>query len=325
MSAAMPVVAVTRGDLPGSGIDRLREVAQVRRWDSPTAPSPADLVTLCQDSTGLICQSTDRIDADFLSVCPSLKVVSTVGVGFDNIDTGALDAHHILGGNTPGVLTETTADLAFALILAAGRRLKEGLELTRSGKWKPGNINLLLGQDVHHATLGILGYGAIGQAVARRAHGFGMKVLQHSRTPKNHPLAQDVSLEQLLTQSDFVSIHVPLTDQSRGLIGHRELDLMKPTAVLVNTARGAVVDQSALIEALRLKKIFAAGLDVTIEEPTPVGDPLLSLVNCIVLPHIGSASLSTRAQMVDRAVDNVLAGLRGELLPYPINQTRAPV
>jgi lactate dehydrogenase-like 2-hydroxyacid dehydrogenase len=317
-SRPLPLVAITRSDLPGTGLERLARHAHVIYWHSPARPTPADLARLCANATGLICQSTDRIDDPLLTACPDLRVISTIGVGCDHIDLAALGRHHVAAGNTPGVLTETTADLAFALILAAGRRLNEGIELARSGDWEPGDINLLLGQDIHGATLGIVGYGAIGRAVARRARGFGMRVLHHTQTPKPDEFSEHVPLAELLAMSDFVSLHTPLTDQTAGLIGDRELALMKRTAVLVNTARGGVVDQLALVRALQQHRIFAAGLDVTAVEPTPAGDVLLTLPNCIVLPHIGSASLSTRTAMVDHAVDNVIAGLAGQQLPHPV-------
>lgn len=312
------MVAVTRADLPGIGLERLGQHAQIRSWSAPSPPAEAELATLCAGAAGLICQSTERIDDRLLVACPSLRVVSTVGVGYDHLDLETLRKHHVAAGNTPGVLTETTADLAFALILAAGRRLGEAIAVARSGNWRPGDIHLLLGQDVHGATLGLIGYGAIARAVAQRAHGFGMRVLHHTRTPRPDELSDHVSLTELLATADFISVHTPLTGQTAGLIGAPELALMKRTAVLVNTSRGAVIDQAALTNTLERNEIFAAGLDVTAVEPTAAGDRLLSLPNCIVLPHIGSASLATRAAMVDCAVDNVIAGITNRPLPYPI-------
>jgi glyoxylate reductase len=305
--------------LPGNALTRLAERATLHRWESDALPTPDDLAELCQGAQGLICRSTDRIDAQLLDACPDLRVISTVGVGYDNFDVPALDARGVLAGNTPGVLTETTADLAFALILAASRRLKEGMDLVRSGGWKPTDTELLLGRDVYGASLGILGYGNIGRAVARRATGFAMKVQHFSRSGASDELSHWVPFDELLATSDIVSIHTPLTEATRGLIGARELARMKPTAVLVNTSRGAVVDQQALAEALRDRRIFAAGLDVTTVEPTPSGDPILALDNCIVLPHIGSASQATRARMADVAVDNVLAGLSGNPPKHCVN------
>jgi len=229
----------------------------------------------------------------------------------------------ILVTNTPGVLTETTADLAFALLLAAARRVVEGDRLTRTGGWKSWHPSFLLGQDVHGATLGIVGLGQIGLAVARRARGFDMRILYHDRT--RHPQAEAelgaeyVSLDRLLGESDFVSLHVPLASQTRHLIGQRELSLMKPSAVLVNAARGAVVDQQALCAALKERRIAAAGLDVAEIEPIPVDDPLLTLDNVVVTPHIGSASVATRARMAEMAVESVLQALRGELPSNCVN------
>jgi glyoxylate reductase len=227
-------------------------------------------------------------------------------------------------GNTPGVLTETTADLAFALMMAAARRLPEGDRYVRAGKWKTWGPMLLLGPDVHGATIGIVGFGRIGQAVARRAAGFGMKILYHDVHQADPAVEAEHSatflpLEKLLAQADFVSLHVNLTPETRGLINAEKLGWMKPTAIIVNTSRGPVVDGAALATALRDGQIFAAGLDVTDPEPIPTDDPLLSLDNCLVVPHIASASHATRSKMAEMAAANLLAGLRGERLPTPVN------
>lgn len=324
MSLDDATVAVSRRGLPGAGLDRLATHATLRHWHSDTPPLPADLIKLCQGADGLICQSTDQIDAALIGACPTLRVISTVSVGYENLDVAALDAAGIPAGNTPGVLTETTADLAFALILAASRRLREASELVRSGNWRSVDFELLLGQDIHGATLGLVGYGRIGQAVARRARGFSMRVQHYARTEHDDELSSWTPLDRLLATSDVVSIHTPLTDATRGLIGEHELAMMKATAVLVNTSRGGVVDQQALTDALRDRRIFAAGLDVTAVEPIPVDEPILALDNCLVLPHIGSASRATRSRMVDLAVDNVLAGLTGRPLPHPVNNPPQP-
>jgi glyoxylate reductase len=252
-----------------------------------------------------------------------LRVVANMAVGYDNVDVPAATARGILVTNTPGVLTETTADMAWALLLAAARRVAEGDRLTRTGGWKAWHPSFLLGRDVHGATLGIVGLGQIGLAVARRARGFDMRLLYHSRTRR--PEAESelglgfVELEQLLKESDFVSLHVFLSPQTRHLIGERELALMKPTAVLVNTTRGPVVDQRALYRALKEGRIAAAGLDVAEEEPVPLDDPLLTLDNVTITPHVGSASVATRGKMAAMAVENVLAALRGEQPPNCVN------
>jgi glyoxylate reductase len=262
-------------------------------------------------------------------------VISNVAVGIDNIDVAAATARGIPVGNTPGVLTETTADLAFALMLAVARRIVEADQFVREGRWQTWDPNLLLGYDLHGATLGIVGYGKIGQAVARRASGFGMRVVYTSRSAKGDELlmqpravrsqsaggpAARVDLATLLREADFVSLHVPLTETTRQMIGEQQLRAMKRTAILVNTARGGVIDQRALVRALDEGWIAGAGLDVAEVEPIPDDDPLLRAPNVVVLPHIGSASHATRERMASMAVDNCIAGLRGEQLPNCVNR-----
>jgi lactate dehydrogenase-like 2-hydroxyacid dehydrogenase len=274
---------------------------------------------------GVLTLLTDRVDDEFLdSAGPQLKVVSNYAVGFDNVDVPACTARGIPVGNTPGVLTETTADLAWALLMAAARRLPEGDRYVRAGRWQTWGPMLLLGPDVHGGTLGIVGFGRIGQAVARRATGFGMTILYHdvqraTADAEEAVGASFVPLPELLERSDFVSLHVNLTDDTRGLISTDALRRMKATAVLVNTSRGPVVDPRALHLALRDGEIFAAALDVTDPEPIPPDDPLLSLENCLVVPHIASASRATRGKMAEMAAANLLAGVRGERLPTPVN------
>ncbi|HYX11256.1 MAG TPA: D-glycerate dehydrogenase, partial [Candidatus Acidoferrum sp.] len=267
----------------------------------------------------------DRIDAEFLDHAgPQLKVVSNYAVGFDNVDVPECTRRGIPVGNTPGVLTETTADLAFALIMAAARRLPEGDRYVRAGKWKTWGPLLLLGPDVHGATIGIVGFGRIGQAVARRAAGFGMTILYHDVQRASPEVEAEfgaifLPLEELLPRVDFVSLHVNLTHDTHGLINAEKLSWMKPTAVLVNTSRGPVVNGSDLPAALRSGQIFAAALDVTDPEPIPADDPLLSLDNCLVVPHIASASRATRGKMAEMAAANLLAGVRDERIPTPVN------
>jgi glyoxylate reductase len=275
------------------------------------------------DADALLTMLSDRIDAAVLNAGRRLRVVANMAVGYDNVDVSAATERGILVTNTPGVLTETTADMAWALLLAAARRVAEGNRLTRTGGWKAWHPSFLLGRDVHGATLGIIGLGQIGLAVARRARGFDMRLLYHSRTRR--PEAESelglefVELERLLKESDFVTLHVPLSERTRHLIGERELALMKPTAVLVNTTRGPVVDQRALYRALKERRIAAAGLDVAEEEPIPLDDPLLTLDNVTITPHVGSASVATRGKMAAMAVENVLAALRGEQPPNCVN------
>jgi glyoxylate reductase len=314
--ARRPRVFVTRR-LPGDALDRLAREAEVDLWPGDVPPPYDALVEHAARADALICLLTDRIDAALIDAAPALRVISTVAVGYDNIDVAAATRRGIPVGNTPGVLTETTADLAFALILATARRIVDADRFVRDGLWRTWDPNLLLGYDVYGATLGIIGFGKIGRAVARRAHGFGMRVLCTTRTQIDGPAApaQSVALDDLLRASDFVSLHVPLTPDTTRMIGERELRLMKPTAILINTARGGVIDQPALVRALSEGWIAGAGLDVAAVEPVPPGDALLRAPNTVLLPHIGSASHATRERMAAMAVDNTLAALRNEPLP----------
>jgi lactate dehydrogenase-like 2-hydroxyacid dehydrogenase len=253
---------------------------------------------------------------------PGLKVISSFSVGIDNVDVAAASERGIPVGNTPGVLTDATADMAFALLLAAGRRIVEGAEGVRAGRWKTWGPAFMLGADLAGATLGIVGFGRIGRAVARRAGGFGMRIIfsdASQAAPEPGVNATQVDLDTLLREADFISLHTPLTDETRGLINTDTLGRMKTTAVLINTSRGPVVDQQALYEALVSKRIFAAALDVTVPEPLPVEHPLLSLENCLIVPHIASASWRTRERMSVMAAENLIAGLKGERLPNCVN------
>jgi len=270
------------------------------------------------DADGLVTMLTDRVDAALLDAAPRLRVVANMAVGYDNLDVAELARRGIPASNTPGVLTEATADLTWALILATARRLQEGIDAVRNGDWLTWEPDWLLGHAVGGATLGIVGYGRIGAAVARRALGFDMEVLAWSRRPKDVEGVTFVPLEELLERADVVSLHCALTPETHHLIGAAELARMKPTAILVNTARGAIVDQAALADALRRGEIFGAGPDVVVEEPIPVDDELLTLPRCTVLPHLGSATVATRTRMAEMVVDNVLAGLAGQPLPNAI-------
>ncbi|HML22482.1 MAG TPA: D-glycerate dehydrogenase [Aggregatilinea sp.] len=313
-----PTVYVTRR-IPDEGLALLRETCEVRVWEGSLPPARDVLLREVADAAGVLTMLSDRVDAAFFDAAPALKVVGNYAVGYDNIDVPEATRRGIPVGNTPGVLTDTTADLAFALLMAAARRIVEGAAYVQSGAWKTWGPMTLLGQDVHGATLGIVGMGRIGQAMARRGRGFDMRVLYHGGGRDLDFEAEPVTLDDLLRQSDFISLHCPLTPQTRGLIGARELALMKPTAILINTARGAVVDSKALYDALANGTIAYAALDVTDPEPIPMDDPLLGLDNCLIIPHLGSASHATRGKMARMAAENLLAGLRGDRLPTCVN------
>lgn len=311
-----PNVWVTRL-IPEGGLELIRQVCEVEVWMEELPPSREVLLEKVHDRDGLLCLLTDRIDAAVMDAAgPSLKVISNLAVGYDNVDVAAATARGIPVGNTPGVLTETTADMAFALLMAAARRIAEGVDYVRAGRWRTWGPMLLLGYDVHRATLGIVGMGRIGQAVARRAAGFEMRVLYFDPycDPGKIPPGIEATcctLDKLLAEADFVSLHVPLTSDTYRLINAERLAQMKPTAVLVNTSRGPVVDTEALYQALASGQIAYAALDVTDPEPLPADHKLLTLPNCLVVPHIASASWATRTRMARMAAENLIAGLRG--------------
>lgn len=321
---AMPRVFVTRTVFT-EALEKIRSAADMEVWADELPPPYEVLTEKCRTAEGILCMLSDRIDAALIEACPRLKMVSTMAVGYDNIDIAAASARGIRVGNTPGVLTETTADMIFALLMAAARRVVEADSFTRRGDWKTWTPMGLLGQDIHHATLGIIGLGRIGLEVAKRARGFDMRILYYSRTRKSPEEESRLGLEyvdklpDLLKRSDFISLHVPLTTETRRLIGKKEFSMMKPTAVFVNASRGLVVDQPALYEALKNRTIFSAGIDVTEVEPIPMDDPLLTLPNLVIAPHIGSASFPTRRTMAMMAAENLLAGLRGDLPPHCVN------
>jgi glyoxylate reductase len=304
----MARILITRR-LPGDPHDRLAaEGHDVDVWEGDLPPSDEELRDRAQGSQGLITLLTDRVDGDLLDALPDLKVVSNYAVGSDNIDLAAAKDRGVAVGVTPDVLTEATADLAFALMLAAARGLIPAAADVRAGRWQTWEPQGWIGRDVHGASLLVVGAGRIGQAVAKRGSGFDMDVAVAD-------LGDD--LLEMLPQADFVSLHVPLTDSTEGLIGSAQLDAMKPTAILVNTARGPVIDRDALAKALHDGEIGGAALDVTVPEPLPADDPLLQAPNLIVVPHIGSATEGAREAMTDRAVRNLLAGLAGEPVPFP--------
>jgi glyoxylate reductase len=320
---ARPPVLVTRR-LPQEALDRIVARCDMTLYDGEGVMARHQLLAEVAGKAGALTLLTDRVDEEFLDAAgPQLKIVANYAVGFDNIDVEACTRHGVLACNTPEVLTETTADTAFALMMAAARRIAEGDRFVRSGApWVWGPL-MMLGQDVHHATLGIVGFGRIGQALARRARGFSMRVLYHDmyRPPAEveRELGADYrDLEDLLRESDFVSLHTSLTLQTRHLINARRLALMKPTAVLVNTSRGPVIDEQALAEALRQGQIFAAGLDVFEREPD-VHPGLLACDNAVLIPHLGSATVKTRLAMAGLAVDNLLAALEDRHPPTLLN------
>jgi glyoxylate reductase len=318
-----PKVFVTRR-LPAAGLDRIRQHSDAEVW-AEQLPPPYDLLRKkVADCDGLVSLLTDKVDAALLDAAPRLKVVSNFAVGFNNVDVAAATARGVAVGNTPGVLTDATADMAFCLLIAAARRVVEGHDYGRSGRWKTWEPLGHLGQDLHGRTLGVVGMGRIGFALAKRCHrGWDMRVLYHD-TYRNDLAekqlgARQVDLDTLLGESDFVSVHTDLNDQTRGLFNLARFRQMKPTAVFVNTARGPIVVEKDLIEALKTGVIFAAGLDVTDPEPPVADSPLYALPNLVVAPHIASATVGTRNAMAEICANNLLAGLAGEKLSAWVN------
>ena len=305
---------------PGPAL--LAEVVELVPYPEGQPLEESSIRRAAEGCQGIVSQVMDQIGEEVLSL-PGLKIVSNVAVGFDNIDLEAATRHGVMVTNTPGVLTDTTADFAFALLMAAGRRVAEGDRALRRGEFHGWGIDTLLGQDLHGATLGLVGVGRIGGAVARRAKGFDMQILYTDAVSLPQEVEQElgarrVDLPELLRESDFISLHVPLTDETRHLISSKELAQMKPTAVLVNTSRGPVVDEAALAAALAEGQIFAAGLDVFEQEPE-VHPALLGLENVVLTPHIASGSVRTRSEMCAIAARNQIAGLRGERPPNLLN------
>jgi len=321
----MPKVFVARR-IPECGLQAIRQVADVRLHEKPLPPTRAELLAGVEGCDGILSLLSDRIDAEVMNAAgPQLKVISNFAVGFNNIDVNQATSRGIAVGNTPDVLTDATADIAVALVLAAARRLREGWQSVVNGGWKTWEPLGWIGQDLAGKTLGIVGMGRIGQAVAQRlVHGWRMQLVYSSREPKpeiNRQLGgRHVPLEEVLAVSDFVSVHVALSAQTRHLINAAALNVMKPSAVLVNTARGEIVDQVALEAALRSRRLFAAGLDVCDPEPLPTDHPLLQLDNCLILPHIGSATVTARNAMAERSALNLIAGIQGRALPFAVNQ-----
>jgi D-3-phosphoglycerate dehydrogenase len=320
-----PKVYVTRL-IPESGLRMIQEACEVEIWNEEEVAVPRDVLNeKVRGAGGILSLLSDRIDAEMMETAGSqLKVISNYAVGFDNIEIAAATERGILVCNTPDVLTETTADLAWALMLAAARRISEGIDYVRAGKWKTWGPMLLRGHDVHRATLGLIGLGRIGRAVAKRASGFDMNVLCYDPHATDDSVKQlgarrADTLDELLSESDFISLHIPLTAKTDKLIDANAFHKMKKTAILVNTARGQVVDTDALYDALKSGEIAYAALDVCDPEPVPPDHKLIQLDNCIIIPHIGSASIVTRDRMAVMAAENLLTGLKGEMPEHVLN------
>ncbi len=323
MPMTRPKVYITR-KIPDPAIALLMESLDVSVWSEEAEAVPRDvLMREVKEVDGLLCVLTEKVDRELLDAAPRLKIVANMAVGYDNVDVGSCTERGIVVTNTPDVLTDATADLAFALLLATARRLPEARDFLLKGQWKTWSPMFLTGKEVYGATLGIVGIGRIGQAVAKRARGFDMKVLYYSK--RRNPQVEEeigaryVDKEALLRESDYVSLHLPLTPETRGFIGERELRMMKPTAVLINTARGAVVDERALCKALSEGWIWAAGLDVFEVEPLPMDSPLRTLPNVVLLPHVGSATVKTRTDMALLAAQNIRDYLLTGHVHTPVN------
>lgn len=314
---SMPSVLVTKRIYP-EAIDYLKQHAEVDYVSTDDGLTTDELMQRARGKQGIVSQLVDKLTPNVLDRLEGVRVIANVAVGFDNIDVAAATSRRILVTNTPDVLTDTTADFAFALLLAAARRVTEAHAFVHSGKWSRWTIDMLVGHDVHHRTLGILGMGRIGQAVARRGLGFSMRVLYDDEQPVDFPGAEFASKERILAEADFLSIHVPLTAKTRHSIGEPELRVMKPTAVIVNTSRGPVIDEAALARALREKWIAAAGIDVFEREPQ-VHPDLLACENAVLAPHIGSASIETRRKMSMVAAENAVAAIEGRRPPNLLN------
>lgn len=319
-------VFVTR-KLPKDGLRKITERFDATVWPSEEPPSVQELIQNAEDCEGLVTLLSDPIGADVIDQLPKLKVIAQYAVGYDNIDVFRATDRKILVTNTPGVLTETTADLAWALIMSASRRLIEADKYVRDGNWNVAwGPEMLLGSDIYGATLGIVGLGRIGSAVARRAVGFNMKILYYTRSENEYTREFDkvanikrVDLHTLLKDANIVSLHIPLSAETKHLLGEKEFELMKPDSIVVNTSRGSVIDEDALIKALKSGQIGVAGLDVFNEEPISKDSPLLKLTNVVLAPHIGSASTKTRATMAMMCAQNLIAALKGERPPNLVN------
>jgi glyoxylate reductase len=318
-----PKAYITRR-IPQPALDIVAAACDYAIWDNEEQPVPRDLLFReAADADGVLTILSERIDQQFLDAAPRCRVVANMAVGYDNVDLPALTRRGVLLTNTPGVLTETTADLAWTLLMAAGRRIVEGQKLIEAGKWASWSPMFMVGQDIYGATLGIVGAGRIGKALARRAAGFDMRLLYHNRRPspelEQQTGAQYRALDDLLREADYVVVLLPLSNETRGIFGAREFALMKPTAVFVNAARGPIVKELELAAALRQGRPWAAGLDVFEKEPIGPDHPLLGLPNVVAVPHIGSATVATRTRMATTAATNLVAALTGQPVPNPVN------
>lgn len=318
-----PKVYVTR-EIPERGLNLIKKHFETEVWTEYAPPPKKTIIQKVRDIDALVSLLSDPIDAEVFDAAPKLKIVAQLAVGFDNIDVKEATKRGIYVTNTPGVLTETTADFAWALLMAVARRVVEADKYVRSGQWKVGwHPSMLLGRDIYGATLGIVGIGRIGEAVARRAKGFGMKILYYDVVRRQDLETQlgieYVDLDTLLQKSDFVSIHVPLMKETYHLIDERRLKLMKKTAYLINNSRGPVVDEKALYKALKEGTIAGAGLDVFEQEPLPMDSPLLKLENVVLAPHISSASYETRSRMAEMVAQNLIAFFEGKTPPNLVN------
>ena len=307
--------------MPSAVMERLERETDLAWHSEDRAATKAEIIAGMNGRDALFCNILDRVDAELLDSCPGLKVIANFGVGFNNIDVAAATARRIPVTNTPGVLTAATADIAFALLLAIARRLGEGERLVRSRKWTGWQPLQLLGADLAGATLGIIGYGRIGRAVARRAQGFDMRVIYWNRT--RLPASEEAGaiyadLDDVLRQSDFISLHVAYNSETHHLLGEKQFTLMRPTALVINTSRGAVIDEAALVRALQTKRIAGAGLDVFEREPE-LEPGLYELENVVLAPHLGSATIGTRTKMGMIVVDNLLAACAGQRPPNCVN------
>ena len=324
-----PTAYLTRR-LPEEARSVVASACDVEEWPEEAVPVPRhELLRRVADADGVLSLLTDRIDQELLDAAPRLRVVANMAVGYDNVDVAALTRRGVLLTHTPDVLTETTADLVWALMLATARRIVAGSDAIKADEWGAWSPNFLIGHDVHGATLGLVGAGRIGSAVLRRAQGFGMPLLYHNRRPSPELEAETgaryVPFEQLLREADFVVSMVPLTDETRGMFGAAQFAQMKPSAVFINAARGPVVDEPALVEALRLGRPWAAGLDVFEREPIGSDHPLASIPNATIVPHIGSATVRTRTAMAVLAARNLVGALTGGEVPTPVNPEVLPI
>lgn len=320
VTRTLPQASQARLDQGLDGVD-------IVQWKQDCAVPRSELLKMAKGADGILCLLTDKIDAEVLDAAgPQLKVVSTMSVGFDHVNVADLEARNIALGITPGVLTEATADTTLLLVLAAARRLREGVDAVIQGKWGTWSPTWLLGSQLTDKTVGIVGLGRIGVAVAKRLRAFGVQKILYQGTRPKEAAEKEVGGEvvfvgqdQLLKESDVICVCCALTDKTKNMFDYKAFSQMKDTVVFVNTARGGIVDQDGLIQALREGKLGSVGLDVTVPEPLPQNSELLTFPNCIVLPHIGSGTLETRTAMSEIAIENVLSGMKGERLPHPHN------